>query len=70
MDVLYLEGYRITLNQNRNNFDISKEKIKSELVLLKEQSIKWLKTSKKFMKKSSISKYKNNYYKKFNEKIY
>ena len=70
MDVLYLENYMISLDKNRNSFTNIKSTIKSEKILLKEQSKKWLKQSKKFMNINSIKKYKNNYQKKHSERLY
>jgi len=69
MDVLYIQGYRISLYENRNNFKNLKNVIKSEKILLKEQSKKWFKQSKKFMNRESIKNYKSNYLKKHNERI-
>ena len=69
MDVLYLENYIISLDKNRNSFKNISNTVKSEKLLLKEQSKKWFKQSKKFMNNNSIKKYKINYQKKHNEKL-
>ena len=69
MNVLYLERYRMTVFDNRNKYDLLKSKIKSEQLLLKEQSKKWLSNAKKIMTNKSILKYQKNFYNRFNEKI-
>lgn len=70
MDVLYLEGYRMTVLDNRNNYDLLKTKIKPEQLLLKDQSKKWLSNAKKIMTNKSILKYQKNFYNRFNEKMF